>query len=156
MLYLCSVKQTPINIKNKRARFDFELLQNYVCGIQLTGTEIKAIRSGKAHINEAFCQMRKGELYVVNMHIAEYTFGTHYNHVPNQPRKLLLNKRELRQIHKKITEKGLTIIPTLLFLSDRGFAKLEIAVAKGKKTHDKRQSLKDKDNKRELDRIKLR
>ncbi|MCB0509545.1 MAG: SsrA-binding protein SmpB [Bacteroidetes bacterium] len=156
MLYLCSVKQTPINIKNKRARFDFELLQSYVCGIQLTGTEIKAIRSGKAHINEAFCQMRKGELYVVNMHIAEYTFGTHYNHVPNQPRKLLLNKRELRQIHKKITEKGLTIIPTLLFLSDRGFAKLEIAVAKGKKTHDKRQSLKDKDNKRELDRIKLR
>lgn len=150
------MKQTPIHIKNKRARFDFELLQNYVCGIMLTGTEIKAIRSGKAHINEAFCQMRKGELYVVNMHIAEYTYGTHYNHVPNQPRKLLLNKRELKQINKKITEKGLTIIPTLLFLSDRGLAKLEIAVAKGKKTHDKRQSLKDKDNKRELDRIKLR
>lgn len=150
------MKQTPIHIKNKRARFDFELLQSYVCGIMLTGTEIKAIRSGKAHINEAFCQMRKGELYVVNMHIAEYTYGTHYNHVPNQPRKLLLNKRELRQINKKITEKGLTIIPTLLFLSDRGLAKLEIAVAKGKKTHDKRQTLKDKDNKRELDRIKLR
>lgn len=156
MLYLRKVKQTPIHIKNKRARFDFDLLQSYVCGIMLTGTEIKAIRSGKAHINEAFCQMRKGELYVVNMHIAEYTYGTHYNHVPNQPRKLLLNKRELRQINKKITEKGLTIIPTLLFLSDRGLAKLEIAVAKGKKTHDKRQSLKDKDNKRELERIKLR
>jgi len=150
------VKQTPINIKNKRAYFDFEILDKYTAGIMLTGTEIKAIRDGKANINEAFCQLKKDELHIVNMHIAEYTFGTHYNHVPNQPRKLLLNKRELRQIKKKITEKGLTVIPLLLFLNERGLAKLEIAVAKGKKTHDKRQSLKEKDNKREMNRLKNR
>lgn len=150
------MKQAPINIKNKRARFDFEILDTFTAGILLTGTEIKAIRQAKAHINEAFCQMIKNELFVVNMHISEYTFGTHYNHVPNQPRKLLLNRRELKQIKRKIIEKGLTIIPLKLFLSDRGLAKLEIAVARGKKSFDKRKSLKDKDNKRELERIKLR
>jgi|TARA_B100000497_G_scaffold19046_1_gene22564 SsrA-binding protein len=150
------VKQTPIHIKNKRAKFDFEILQTYTAGIQLTGTEIKAIRSSKAHINEAFCQMRKGEIFVVNMHIAEYTFGTHYNHVPNQPRKLLLNKGEIKQIDRKITEKGLTIIPLRLFLSERGLAKLDIGVARGKKSFDKRRSIKEKDTRRELDRIKNR
>ena len=148
--------QQKVSIKNKRAKFDFEILQNYTAGIVLTGTEIKAIRDAKAHINDAFCQMRKGELFVVNMHISEYTFGTHYNHIPNQPRKLLLNKRELKQINRKIVEKGLTIVPLVLFLSERGLAKLEIAVARGKKSFDKRQSLKDKDNQREMDRIKLR
>jgi SsrA-binding protein len=150
------VKQQAVNIKNNRARFDFEILDTYTAGIILTGTEIKAIREAKAHINEAFCQMRRGALYVVNMHISEYTFGTHYNHIPNQPRKLLLNKREVKQIDKKITEKGLTIVPIRLFLSERGLAKLEIAVAKGKKSFDKRNSLKDKDVKRELERIKIR
>lgn len=150
------MKQQVVNIKNKRARFDFEILDSYTAGILLSGTEIKAIREAKAHINEAFCQMRKGELFVVNMHISEYTFGTHYNHIPNQPRKLLLNKRELKQINRKIIEKGLTIIPLRLFLSDRGLAKLEIAVAKGKKSFDKRDSIKDKDNRREMDRLKHR
>lgn len=150
------MKQPPVNIKNKRASFDYELLQRYTAGIQLTGTEIKAIRAAKAHINEAFCQMRKHELYVINMHIAEYTYGTHYNHVPNQPRKLLLKQAELKQIHRKITEKGLTIIPIRLFLSDRGFAKLEIAVARGKKSFDKRESIKQKDTNRELNRLKSR
>ena len=150
------MKQQAVNIKNKRARFDFEILDTYTAGILLTGTEIKAIREAKAHINEAFCQMRKGELYVVNMHIAEYTFGTHYNHVPNQPRKLLLINRELKQINRKIVEKGLTIIPIRLFLSERGLAKLDIAVAKGKKSFDKRDSIKDKDNRREMDRLKNR
>jgi len=150
------VKQAPINIKNKRARFDYEILDTFTAGILLSGTEIKAIRAAKAHINEAFCQMIKNELFVVNMHISEYTYGTHYNHVPNQPRKLLLNKRELKQIKRKIIEKGLTIIPLRLFLSERGLAKLEIAVAKGKKSYDKRKSIKEKDNKRELERIKLR
>lgn len=150
------MKQVPVNIKNKRASFDYELLQRYTAGIQLTGTEIKAIRAAKAHINEAFCQLRKDELYVVNMHIAEYTFGTHYNHLPNQPRKLLLKKSELKQITRKITEKGLTVIPIRLFLSERGFAKLEIAVAKGKKSFDKRDSIKQKDTSRELDRLKNR
>lgn len=150
------VKQAPINIRNKRAKFDFEILDTYTAGILLTGTEIKAIREAKAHINEAFCQMTKNELFVVNMHISEYTFGTHYNHVPNQPRKLLLNRRELKQIKRKIIEKGLTIIPIRLFLNERGLAKLEIAVARGKKTHDKRKSLQDKDTQRELDRVKNR
>ena len=131
-------------------------MQTYTAGIQLTGTEIKAIRSAKAHINEAFCQMRQGELFVVNMHIAEYTFGTHYNHVPNQTRKLLLKKSELKQINRKIVEKGLTIIPVRLFLSERGLAKLEIAVARGKKSFDKRDSIKEKDNRRDLDRLKHR
>lgn len=150
------MKQQAVNIKNKRAKFDFEILDTYTAGILLTGTEIKAIREAKAHINEAFCQMRKGELFVVNMHIAEYTFGTHYNHVPNQPRKLLLRKGELKQINRKIVEKGLTIIPIRLFLSERGLAKLEIAVARGKKSFDKRASIKDKDNRREMDRLKIR
>lgn len=150
------MKQAPINIKNKRAAFDFELLQKYTAGIMLTGTEIKAIRQGKAHIHEAFCQLKRGALYVVNMHITEYEFGTHYNHSPNQPRKLLLKKQELRQIQKKITERGLTVIPILLFLNERGLAKLEIAVARGKKTHDKRKSLQEKDLKREMDRVKNR
>jgi SsrA-binding protein len=150
------VKQQAVNIKNKRARFDFEILDTYTAGILLTGTEIKAIREAKAHINEAFCQMRKGELFVVNMHIAEYTYGTHYNHVPNQPRKLLLKKSELKQINRKIIEKGLTIIPIRLFLSERGLAKLDIAVARGKKSFDKRASIKDKDNRREMDRLKIR
>lgn len=150
------MKQQAVNIKNKRARFDFEILDTYTAGILLTGTEIKAIREAKAHINEAFCQMRKGELFVVNMHIAEYTYGTHYNHVPNQPRKLLLKKSELKQINRKIIEKGLTIIPIRLFLSERGLAKLDIAVARGKKSFDKRASIKDKDNRREMDRLKIR
>lgn len=150
------MKQQAVNIKNKRARFDFEILDTYTAGILLTGTEIKAIREAKAHINEAFCQMRKGELFAVNMHIAEYTYGTHYNHVPNQPRKLLLKKSELKQINRKIIEKGLTIIPIRLFLSERGLAKLDIAVARGKKSFDKRASIKDKDNRREMDRLKIR
>ena len=154
--YLYIVKQEAINIKNKRARFDFLIKDNYTAGIQLTGTEIKAIRAGKAHINEAFCQIRKGELFVVNMHIAEYTFGTHYNHVPNQPRKLLLKKQELKQIQRKIIEKGMTVIPVRLFLSERGLAKLDIATAVGKKSFDKRNSIKEKDTKRDLDRIKNR
>jgi SsrA-binding protein len=142
----------PLNIKNKRAFFDFEILDTYTAGIMLTGTEIKSVRSGKAHINEAFCQIKRGELFIVNMHINEYEFGTYLNHEPRRPRKLLLNKRELKQINKKITEKGLTVIPIKVFLNDRGLAKIEIAVAKGKKTHDKRQSIKSKDIKRETER----
>jgi SsrA-binding protein len=142
-----------LNIKNKRAFFDFEIMDTYTVGIMLTGTEIKSIRDGKAQINEAFCQMKKGELYIVNMFINEYEFGTYLNHEPKRTRKLLMNKRELKQVQKKITERGLTVIPLKVFLSERGLAKLEIAVAKGKKTHDKRQSIKNKDIKRETDRV---
>lgn len=142
-----------LNIKNKRAFFDFEIMDTYTAGIMLTGTEIKSIRDGKAQINEAFCQMKKGELYIVNMFINEYEFGTYLNHEPKRTRKLLMNKRELKQVQKKITERGLTVIPLKVFLSERGLAKLEVAVAKGKKTHDKRQSIKNKDIKRETDRV---
>lgn len=147
--------QKPINIKNKRARFEYELLDKYVAGIVLTGTEIKSIRNSKASIAESFCEFNdRGELFVVNMHVDEYKYGTHYNHKPKAERKLLLNKRELKKLHKEVKNTGLTIIPLRLFLNDRGLAKLEIALAKGKKLYDKRESIKDRDNKRNLDRIK--
>lgn len=146
-----------IQIKNKRAYFDYHILDKYVAGMQLKGTEIKSIRLGNAHINEAFCQMKKDELWLVNMHVKEYEWGgTHYNHKIRRERKLLLNKRELKQISKKIVEKGFTVIPLEIFMSERGFAKIEIAVAKGKKSYDKRQSLKEKDSKREMNRLKNR
>ncbi|MGS2739403.1 SsrA-binding protein SmpB [Sinomicrobium sp. M5D2P17] len=147
--------QKKINIQNKRARFEFELLDKYVAGIVLTGTEIKSIRLSKASIAESFCEFNdKGELFVVNMYIEEYTHGTHYNHQPRSERKLLLNKNELRKLNKEVKNVGLTIVPLRLFINDRGLAKIEIALAKGKKTYDKRETIKDRDNKRNLDRIK--
>lgn len=146
------MSQQNINIKNKRAYFDFEVLDTYTAGLMLTGTEIKSIREGKAQISEAFCQIKKEELFVINMYIKEYDLGTHYNHEPKRTRKLLLNKRELKQIEKKVKEKGFTIIPIKVFLSERGLAKMVIGIAKGKKTHDKRESIKNKDIKRETDR----
>lgn len=146
------MSQQNINIKNKRAYFDFEVLDTYTAGLMLTGTEIKSIREGKAQISEAFCQTKKEELFVINMYIKEYDLGTHYNHEPKRTRKLLLNKRELKQIEKKVKEKGFTIIPIKVFLSERGLAKMVIGIAKGKKTHDKRESIKNKDIKRETDR----
>ncbi|MGS2764485.1 SsrA-binding protein SmpB [Sinomicrobium sp. M5D2P9] len=147
--------QKKINIQNKRARFEFELLDKYVAGIVLTGTEIKSIRLSKASIAESFCEFNeKGELFVVNMYIEEYTHGTHYNHLPRSERKLLLNKNELRKLNKEVKNVGLTIVPLRLFINDRGLAKIEIALAKGKKTYDKRETIKDRDNKRNLDRIK--
>lgn len=143
-----------LNIKNKKARYEFSILAKYTAGIELTGTEIKSIRLGQAHISEAFCQVKQNEVFIVNMHINEYEFGTYLNHKPTRTRKLLLNKKEIKQISKKIVEKGFTLIPLSVFISERGFAKIEIAIAKGKKIHDKRQSLKEKDNKREVDRMK--
>ena len=145
-----------IHIRNRRASFDFHLLDKFVAGIQLTGTEIKSIRMGKASINEAFCFFKKDELWVRNMHIAEYDKGTYANHDPLRLRKLLLRKNELNKLLKKIKERGLTIIPVSLFFSERGFAKMEIALAKGKKTHDKRESIKEREVKREMSRAKLR
>ncbi len=150
------MKEQQIHIKNKRAYFEFEISTKYIAGIQLSGTEIKSIRMGKANINDAFCQFKKKELFVVNMHISEYDLGTHYNHQSNQPRKLLLKKQEINQIYKKMKEKGFTVIPLLLFLNERGLAKLKIGVAKGKKLHDKRASLKEKDRKREIERSRGR
>ncbi|ETN95625.1 SsrA-binding protein [Zhouia amylolytica] len=147
--------QNKINIQNKKARFEYEILDKYVAGIVLTGTEIKSIRMGKASIAESFCEFNeRGELFVINMYIEEYVHGTHYNHKPRSERKLLLNKRELRKLHKEVKNVGLTIVPLKLFLNDRGLAKMQIALAKGKKLHDKRETIKDRDNKRNLDRIK--
>lgn len=142
-----------VHIKNKRAAFDFHLLEKFTAGIMLTGTEIKSLRQGKASLSDAFCVFKKDELWVKNMHIAEYEKGTYANHEPLRMRKLLLRKNELRKLDKKVREKGLTIIPVTVFISERGFAKVEIALAKGKKVHDKRESIKEKDTRRELDRM---
>lgn len=147
--------QIPINIKNKKARFEYEILDKYTAGIVLTGTEIKSIRNSKASIAESFCEFNEqGELFVVNMYIEEYIYGTHFNHKPRAERKLLLKKRELKKLHKEVKNTGLTIVPLRLFINNKGYAKLEIALARGKKLYDKRESMKDRDNKRNLDRIK--
>ncbi|MBT8204462.1 MAG: SsrA-binding protein SmpB [Eudoraea sp.] len=147
--------QKNINIKNKKARFQYELLDTYIAGIVLSGTEIKSIRLGKASIAESFCEFNdSGELFVVNMQIDEYSHASHYNHRPKAERKLLLNKQELTKLHKAVKNTGLTIIPLSLFLNDRGLAKLKIALARGKKLYDKRETLKERDTKRSLDRIK--
>ncbi|MFX0556849.1 SsrA-binding protein SmpB [Maribacter sp. CXY002] len=144
-----------INIKNKRARFEYELLDKFTAGIVLAGTEIKSIRYGKASISESFCEFNeKGELFVINMQIDEYSHASHFNHKPKAERKLLLNKRELKKLQKEVKASGLTIVPLTLFLNDRGLAKMQIALAKGKKLYDKRETMKDRDNKRNLDRIK--
>jgi SsrA-binding protein len=147
--------QKEIHIKNKKARFEYELLDEYTAGIVLTGTEIKSIRNSKASITESFCEFNdSGELFTINMHIEEYAFGTRYNHKPKAERKLLLNKKELKKLHREVQNSGLTIVPLRLFITDKGFAKLRIALARGKKLYDKRETIKDRDNKRDLDRIK--
>ena len=143
-----------INIKNRKAKFQYEFLDKYIAGIKLAGTEIKAIRQGKASIAESFCEFQDGELYVINMHVEEYSHATHFNHNPKSERKLLLQKRELRKLEKEVKNGGLTIIPLRLFINDRGLAKMQITLAKGKKLYDKRETIKDRDNKRKLDRIK--
>tara|TARA_B100001057_G_C22624183_1_gene861790 strand:+ start:57 stop:524 length:468 start_codon:yes stop_codon:yes gene_type:complete len=147
--------QKIINIKNKRARFEYELIDEYTAGIILTGTEIKSIRNSKASIAESFCEFNhKGELFTVNMHIEEYAFGTRFNHKPKAQRKLLLNKKELNKLYKEVKNGGLTIVPLKLFINDKGFAKIRIALARGKKLYDKRETIKDRENKRDLDRVK--
>ncbi len=143
-----------INIKNKRAYFDYEIVEKFVAGIQLSGTEIKSIRMGRAGVVDSYCYFIKGELWVKGINISEYFYGTFNNHAPKRERKLLLNKKELNKLERKTKESGLTIIPLRMFINDRGFAKLEIGLAKGKKQHDKRETLKAKDSRRELDRIK--
>ena len=144
-----------INILNKKARFSYDLLDTYTAGIVLTGTEIKSIRASKASIAESFCEFNNsGELFVINMTVQEYDHGNHFNHRPKAERKLLLNKKELRKLEKEVKNTGLTIIPTKLFINEKGFAKLKIALAKGKKLFDKRETIKDRENKRNLDRIK--
>jgi SsrA-binding protein len=141
-----------VNIRNKKASYEFEFIDKYVAGIVLKGTEIKSIKEGKASLQEAYCYFSKGEMFIKGMHIAVYEQGTFNNHEPLRERKLLLNKRELEKIDQKGQIKGLTIIPIRLFINGRGFAKLDIALAKGKKIHDKRDSIKEKDVKRDLER----
>lgn len=145
--------QNQVNIKNKKASFQYELIEKLIAGIELVGTEIKSIRQGKASLVDGYCFFRKNELFIT-MHISEYSHGGHYNHDPKRERKLLLKRNELKRLEKKVKNTGLTIIPLRIFITEKGWAKLQIALARGKKMEDKRQSLKQKDDKREMDRMK--
>lgn len=145
-----------VNIQNKKASFEYNLLDKFTAGIILTGTEIKSIRQGKASILEAYCLILNNELWIRSMHVTEYTAGSYNNHVPTRDRKLLLSRSELDKLSKKLKNKGLTIVPLRLFISDSGYAKLDIALAQGKKIHDKRDSLKEKEEKRAIDRAMKR
>ncbi len=144
-----------IEIKNKKAAFEYHLLEEFSAGIVLTGTEIKSIRAGKASLNEAYCAFTGHELYVRNMHVALYTHGSYNNHEPRRERKLLLTARELRKLKTRIDERGYTLIPVLLYINEKGLAKLDIALARGKKMHDKRDAIKQKDIQREIDRSNI-
>lgn len=145
--------QKSVNIFNKRARFEYELLDEVEAGLVLTGTEIKSLRSSKASITEAFCQFIDDELYIINMSIDEYKLGSFYNHKAKRERKLLLHKKELLKFNKKLNDVGNTIVPLKLYINDNGKAKVLIAVGKGKKLYDKRESIKNRESKRNLERI---
>lgn len=143
-----------VNIRNKRATFDYEILDTFTAGLVLTGTEVKSLRAGKAGLTDTFCIFDKGELWVKNAYIAEYFYGTYNNHNAHRDRKLLLSRKELRGLANDSKEPGLTIVPLRIFFNDRGFAKMDIALCKGKKQFDKRESIKDQESKRELDRAR--
>lgn len=148
------MEKEAINIAtNRKAGFEFHLTDRYEAGLQLTGTEIKSVRAQQVNLNDAYCGFNDGELWVRGMHISEYKQGTHYNHEPKRDRKLLLKKTELKKLLTRVKEKGFSIIPVRIFISSRGFAKLEVALAKGKKTFDKREDVKQRDAKREIKRI---
>ncbi len=143
-----------INIQNKKAYFEYHILEKYVAGIELLGTEIKSIRAGKANLSDGFCTFVGNELFAFNIHISEYSMGSFYNHEPKRNRKLLLTKKELRKLQNKTKDKGMTMVPLQLFINERGFAKMEIALAQGKKLHDKRDAIKERESKIELSRLK--
>lgn len=147
------MKLAPVNIKNKRATFDYELLDTYTAGIVLTGTEIKSIRLGKASLVDTYCFFNNGELWVKGMHIAEYFYGSYNNHTARRDRKLLLNRKELNKLERGVKDNGFTIVPVRVFINEKGLAKLVVALAKGKKQYDKREALKEKDDRREMDRM---
>ena len=142
-----------INIRNKRATFDYEILEEYVAGVVLVGTEIKSLRLGKASLVDSYCYFERNELWIRNVNIAEYTWGTCNNHVPKRDRKLLLNRKELNKLQRAVKEKGLTIVGVKLYIADNGYAKILIALARGKKEYDKRASIKEKDLRREMERM---
>jgi SsrA-binding protein len=146
--------KNKIEIKNRKARFEYEILDTYTAGIVLAGTEIKAIRLGKASIAEGFCEFKNNELFIINMTVQIYSHATYFNHAPKAERKLLLNRKELRKLEKAVVNSGNTIVPLKLFINNKGFAKVNIALAKGKKLFDKRETMKDRDNKKRLDQIK--
>lgn len=143
-----------VEIVNRKAKFEYQFISEFEAGVMLTGTEIKSIRAGEANLKEAYCLFLRGELHIRNMFIAEYKYGTHNNHEVRRDRKLLLKKQEIKKLLRKVKEKGMTIVPYKLFISDRGFAKIDIVLATGKRQYDKRATMKERDNKRELDRIK--
>ncbi len=142
-----------INIKNRRASFDYEIGDTYTAGMVLTGTEIKSIRAGKASLADSYCIIDRGEVWVKGMNISEYFYGSYNNHIARRDRKLLLSKKEIAKIEKAISDPGYTLIPLRIFISDRGYAKLVVGVARGKKQYDKRQSIKEREDKRILDRL---
>lgn len=149
--YVTMTKNTSniqIAIKNRKADYQYYLLTSYTAGIVLTGTEIKSIRAGKANITDAYCSFINNELWVHNMHISEYAAGSYNNHLPKRDRKLLLNKKEIKKLLSKLNERGFTVVPTLLWINENGYAKLDISLAKGKKLYDKRESIKEKDERR--------
>ncbi|MEX8547107.1 MAG: SsrA-binding protein SmpB [Mucilaginibacter sp.] len=148
--------EQKVYIKNKRAYFDFHIDDKYVAGIKLLGTEIKSIREGKANLTDSFCTFINGDLYVRNLHISEYSHGSFYNHEAKRDRILLLQKKELKKLQSKTEEKGFTIVPLAIFINDHGFAKIEIGLAQGKKTFDKRETMKERDSKIEMDRVMKR
>ncbi|MDE5643648.1 MAG: SsrA-binding protein SmpB [Muribaculaceae bacterium] len=150
------MKFKEINIKNRRATFDYHIVETFTAGIVLTGTEIKSIRLGKAGLTDTFCYLNNGELWVKNMYIAEYFYGTYNNHAARRDRKLLLNRKELNRLGKDGKEAGFTIVPLKLFINERGLAKLVIGLARGKKEYDKRQSIKEREDKRSMARIMMR
>jgi len=149
-------QKSDIRILNKKAKFEYIILDRYTAGIQLFGTEIKSIREGKASLVDSYCAVEHGEMYVKQMHIAEYRFGSYDNHEVRRDRKLLLQRREIRKLAKATQDSGKTIIPLVLFINDRGLAKMEIALCQGKRTYDKRQSLREADDKRQMDQFKKR
>jgi SsrA-binding protein len=144
-----------INIRNRQAGYEFELLDKYIAGLVLRGTEIKSIREGKVNLQDGYCYFNNGELFAKGITIDQYAQGTHYNHEAQRERKLLLKRTELIKLEKRVEEKGLTLIPLRLFMNERGYAKLEIAIGRGKKLHDKRNTIKDRDAKRELNKLKI-
>ena len=145
---------SSVNIKNKKAKYDYSLMDSYTCGIVLTGNEIKSIRNSKVSLNNSYCEFNNGELFVINLHIDEYENSSDQNYNPKRKRKLLLSKQELKKIEKEVRDVGVTVVSTSLFISKKGIAKLNISVAKGKREYDKRNSIKDRDNKINLKRIK--